>query len=66
MNDFLRSFIMTAIRNMIDRGVALYQVYRYAAAWYDKGVLLEEDLAEIHGSYETVENTGSNTEETAE
>lgn len=51
MNEFLRNFIMTGIRNMIERDVPLYQVYKYAAAWYDKEVLVDEDLVEIQDSF---------------
>lgn len=51
MNDFLRNFIMTGIRNMIERDVPLYQVYKYAAGWYDKEVLVDEDLVEIQDSF---------------
>ena len=51
MNEFLRNFIMTGIRNMIERDVPLYQVYKYAAGWYDKGILTEDDLREIEEKY---------------
>ena len=51
MNEFLRNFIMTGIRNMIERDVPLYQVYKYAAGWYDKGILTEGDLREIEEKY---------------
>lgn len=52
MNEFLRSFIMTGIRDMIDRNVALYQTYQYASGWFSKGVLNQEDLEEIERLYE--------------
>lgn len=55
MNDFLRSFIMKGIKNMIERGVALYQVYKYSAIWYDKGVLLDEDLVCIEEAYQAID-----------
>lgn len=42
---------MTGIRNMIERDVPLYQVYKYAAGWYDKGILTEDDLREIEEKY---------------
>ena len=54
MNDFLRNFIMKGIKNMIERGVALYQVYKYSAVWYDKGVLLDEDLVYIEETYQAI------------
>lgn len=52
MNEFLRQFIMTGIRDMIAREVALYQTYQYASGWFSKGVLLQEDLEEIERLYE--------------
>lgn len=52
MNEFLRKFIMTGIRDMIERDVALYQTYQYASGWFSKGVLLQEDLEEIERLYE--------------
>lgn len=51
MNEFLRNFIMTGIRNMIERDVPLYQVYQYATGWHDKGILAEDDLREIEEKY---------------
>ena len=45
---------MKGIKNMMERGVALYQVYKYAAAWYDKGVLLDEDLLFIDETYQAI------------
>lgn len=56
MNEFLRQFIMTGIRDMIARGVALYQTYQYSSGWFSKGVLFQEDLEEIQKLYEEKEN----------
>ena len=52
MNEFLRQFIMTGIRDMIEKEVALYQTYQYASGWYEKGVLMQRDLEEIERMYE--------------
>ena len=52
MNEFLRQFIMTGIRDMIEKKVALYQTYQYASGWYEKGVLMQGDLEEIERLYE--------------
>lgn len=52
MNEFLRNFIMTGIKDMIDKDIALYQTYQYASGWFSKGVLLQEDLEEIERLYE--------------
>ena len=46
---------MKGIKNMIERGVALYQVYKYSAIWYDKGVLLDEDLVCIEEAYQAID-----------
>ena len=73
MNEFIRKFIMTGIRDMISRRVALYQTYKYASGWFSKGVLLQEDLEEIQRLYEekeiveeVIEQPVENTESVAE
>ena len=73
MNEFIRKFIMTGIRDMISRRVALYQTYQYASGWFSKGVLLQEDLEEIQRLYEekeiveeVIEQPVENTESVAE
>lgn len=53
--EFLRNFIMTGIRDMIKRDVALYQTYQYASGWFAKGVLTQADLEEISSLYEEKE-----------
>lgn len=55
MNEFLRNFIMTGIRDMAKNGVALYQTYQYASGWFEKGVLTQEDLVEIETLYKQYE-----------
>ena len=42
----LRGFIMKGLLNAVGK-MADYQVILNATGWYEKGVLLEEDLAEI-------------------
>jgi hypothetical protein len=42
----LRGFIMKGLLNAVGK-MADYQVILNASAWFEKGVLLEEDLAEI-------------------
>lgn len=42
----LRSFVMKGLLSAIGK-MADYQVILNATGWYEKGVLLEEDLAEI-------------------
>lgn len=64
MNEFLRNFIMTGIRDMIKRDVALYQTYQYASGWFEKSILMQEDLEEISKLYEDKTKVVDNTEET--
>lgn len=52
MNEFLRNFVMTGIRDMIAKNVALYQTYQYTSGWFSKNVLTQEDLQEIERLYE--------------
>lgn len=66
MNEFLRNFIMTGIRDMINNDVALYQTYQYASGWFAKGILLQEDLEEIQRLYEEKETPEEETEEIPE
>ena len=66
MNEFLRVFLMTGIRDMIKNGVVLYQTYQYASGWFSKGVLLQKDLEEIQELYERKETVIENADETAE
>ena len=42
----LRKFIMKGLLNAVGK-MADYQVILNAMGWYEKGVLLEEDLAEL-------------------
>ena len=55
---------MTGIRDMIRRGVALYQTYQYASGWFAKGVLLQEDLEEIENLYAPIQVENEVAEET--
>lgn len=47
----LREFIKKGFLNAIGK-MADYQIILNATGWYDKGVLLEEDLAEINTAIE--------------
>lgn len=57
MNEFLRTFVRKTILGMIGE-VAEYEVRRYALGWFDKGVLLDTDLAEIELLLTPAEETG--------
>lgn len=43
LRDFIKKGLLDAVGKMAD-----YQVILNATGWYEKGVLLEEDLAEIN------------------
>ena len=43
LREFIKNGLIKAVGHMAD-----YQVILNAAAWHEKGVLLEEDLAEIN------------------
>lgn len=45
LRDFIKQGFLSAVGQMAD-----YQIILNAAGWYDKGVLLEEDLAEIQAA----------------
>ena len=57
MNEFLRTFVRKTILGMIGE-VAEYEVRRYALGWFDKGVLLDTDLADIELLLPPAEETG--------
>ena len=45
MRNFVKDGFLKAVGKMAD-----YQIILNAAAWHEKGVLTEDDLAEIHAS----------------
>jgi hypothetical protein len=47
----LRNFIKNGLLNAVGK-MADYQVVLNAAGWHEKGVLTEEDLAEINNAIE--------------
>jgi hypothetical protein len=53
MFDF-REFLMKGLLDSIGKE-AEYKVRDNAAGWYDKGVLTEDDLAEIDARYPSIE-----------
>lgn len=60
----LNDYIMKLIKEMIGKE-ADYKVRELALGWFSKGVLAEEDLAEIDTLIEE-KNTAENTTESAE
>ena len=51
MNEFLRNFVMNTIRKMINGNVDEWQVRQYALGWFEKSVLVQNDLIEIETLY---------------
>jgi hypothetical protein len=47
LRDFIKSGFLKAVGKMAD-----YQIILNAAGWHEKGVLTEEDLAEINAAIE--------------
>jgi hypothetical protein len=48
LGNFIKSGLLSAVGKMAD-----YQIILNAAGWLEKGVLTEEDLAEIQAAIET-------------
>ena len=55
LRDFIKRGFLNAVGKMAD-----YQVILNATGWYEKGVLLEEDLAEINALIDTPHVTEEN------
>ena len=49
LNEFIKNGLLNAVGKMAD-----YQVILNAAGWFEKGVLTEEDLAEIQMVIDTI------------
>jgi hypothetical protein len=55
LNEFIKKGLLNAVGKMAD-----YQVILNAAGWFEKGVLTEDDLAEIQMAID-VKNTSTET-----
>lgn len=51
----LNKFVMKTLTSMRDAGEDEYKIMQYALKYYEKGVLTEEDLAEIETWFEEPE-----------
>lgn len=51
----LRKFVMKTLTAMKDAGEDEYKVMQYALKYYEKGVLTDEDLAEVESWFEEKE-----------
>lgn len=56
-------FIMNTLRRMINGGETDYKVMQYAAGWYEKDVLADENLMEIQTLIEAREVSEEVTED---
>lgn len=43
----MHDFVMDTLRRMIAGGETDWRVMQYAAGWYDRGTLTDEDMAEV-------------------
>lgn len=51
----LKNFVMKTLTSMKDGGEDEYKIMQYALKYYEKGVLTEEDLAEVQAWFEDPE-----------
>lgn len=64
----LKIFVMKTLTSMKEAGEDEYKVMQYALKYYEKNVLIEEDLAEVESWFDTEEDAEGEEpmEETAE
>lgn len=48
----LKKFVMKTLTSMKEAGEDEYKIMQYALKYYEKGVLMEEDLAEVESWFE--------------
>lgn len=51
----LKNFVMKTLTSMKDGGEDEYKIMQYALKYYEKGILTEEDLAEVQAWFEKPE-----------
>lgn len=54
----LKKFVMKTLTSMKEAGEDEYKIMQYALKYYEKGVLVEEDLAEVESWFETEKTDG--------
>lgn len=52
----LKIFVMKTLTSMKEAGEDEYKVMQYALKYYEKNVLIEEDLAEVESWFDTEED----------
>ena len=59
----LKKFVMKTLTAMRDAGEDEYKVMQYALKYYEKGVLTDDDLAEVESWFEVQEEGDADEEE---
>lgn len=54
----LKKFVMKTLTSMKEAGEDEYKIMQYALKYYEKGVLVEEDLAEVESWFELEKTDG--------
>jgi hypothetical protein len=62
----LKKFVMKTLTAMRDAGKDEYKVMQYALKYYEKSVLTDNDLAEVEGWFEVLEEEPSDSGELLE
>lgn len=60
----LKTFVMKTLTSMRNGGEDEYKIMQYALKYYEKGVLTEEDLAEVQAWFEDPEEAEQEKEQT--
>lgn len=53
----LKNFVMKTLTSMKEAGEDEYKIMQYALKYYEKGVLMEEDLAEVESWFGSEEKS---------
>lgn len=53
----LKKFVMKTLTSMKEAGEDEYKIMQYALKYYEKGVLMEEDLAEVESWFGSEEKS---------
>ena len=54
----LKNFVMKTLTSIKEAGEDEYKIMQYALKYYEKGVLMEEDLAEVESWFEPEKTDG--------
>lgn len=59
----LKTFVMKTLSSMRNGGEDEYKIMQYALKYYEKGVLTEDDLAEVQAWFEDPKESEEETEQ---